>query len=1051
VEGGNVTTRRLLTGYALWMVALTIAEFTYPSLRLVFWSAIGFSSSAAVLYGVFRNRPRRRLPWVLVSLALLVFTVGDAIWIVLTQLMHEDNPFPSIADVFYLAMYPLLVAGLLLLPRSSTGRDRAGILDALVLTAGLGLLSWIFLINPYLRDETLGSIEKLTSIAYPLSDILFLAAAAWLVTAVRPTPAVVLMAIGGVSLLLTDFVYGIIQLEQRWNMGSPIDIGWIVFYATWGAAALHPSMTELTEPKVVRETPVTSTRMFVLTLSALIAPGVLLFEELFSTINDAVAIAVLSATIFLLVLLRLAGVVRTNRRAAERERSLREAGANLLSATDVETVRATVRTAVTQLFPPGARHETMLSLRDDPSDHPADQPADHAAEAAVDHFAEHRGAAAAADPIDGLLIDRTRTAEPTARPHFARTADLPPAHARTLADYEIALVNPIAVAGGVAGRRLAGALVVAADDANLGALQGSVEVLASQAALAVERITLGAEIARRNSEQYFRTLVRNSADVILILDDANRIRYASPSAAGMFGGRRLAGIQIEELVEVAQRDLASQLLGLVQAGQDGSARADWTVLGADRGEVEVEVSCRDLREDPTVGGLVVTMRDVTEQRGLERELKHRAFHDSLTGLPNRMLFTEQADRAVARTKGGAVVGVLVIDLDDFKIINDTLGHDIGDHLLVEVSHRLAGTLGPMDTAARLGGDEFALLVEDAGDAAAIDQIAERTVQALAAPVTVDGSQLSASASIGVATTVDAGGSGDLLRQADLALYEAKGAGKRRWRRYQPGLHSAVVERVAMRADLDQAIADGDFAVHYQPIVRLADGVTVGFEALVRWQHPTRGMIPPLDFIDVAEDTGQIVPIGGWVLHQALADAVTWARAAPHDYTYLSVNVSARQFRTAGFIDRVRDELAATGLPPGRLMLEITESLLLRDDEQVWTDLTALRENGIRVAIDDFGTGYSSLSYLRQVPIDVVKIDKSFIDTMVSSPQQRALVEGIVRLAHTLGLQVIAEGIQRPSDRDLLVDLGCTFGQGYLFSRPMTDGDALRWLRADVVA
>jgi len=1013
-----VTTRRLLTGYALWMVALTVAEFSFPSLRIVFWSAIGVSSAAAVLCGVLRNRPRRRLPWLLVALALLVFTVGDATWIVLTQFLHQDNPFPSIADVFYLAMYPLLVAGLLLLPRSSTGRDRAGILDALVLTAGLGLLSWIFLINPYLRDETLGSVEKLTSIAYPLSDILFLAAAAWLITAVRPTPTVILMAVGGVSLLVTDFLYGVIQLQQGWNMGGPVDFGWIVFYATWGAAALHPSMTDLTEPKVVRETPVTLTRMVVLTLSALIAPAVLVIEELYGDVDDAIAIAILSATIFLLVLLRLAGVVRTNLRSVERERGLREAGATLLSATDIDTVRATVRTAVTRLFPPGARHETMLTLQDDPGD------------------GVHAGQAG----------KRGRPG-----PHFARVVDLPPVSAHALAGYEIALVNPIAVSGGVAGRQLTGALIVAADDANLGSLQGSVEVLAAQAALAVERITLGAEIARRNSEQYFRTLVRNSADVILILDDASRIRYASPSAAGMFGGRRLTGIRIEELVQAGQRDQAGQLLSLVQGGQDGSARADWTVLAGDRGEVEVEASCRDLREDPTVAGLVVTLRDVTEQRGLERELKHRAFHDTLTGLPNRMLFTEQAERAVTRTKGNGVVGVLVIDIDDFKIINDTLGHDIGDQLLVEVSHRLAGTLGPMDTAARLGGDEFALLVEEARDASEIDEIAERTVQALAAPVTVEGSQLSASASIGVATTMDADGSGDLLRQADLALYEAKGAGKRRWRRYQSGLHSAVVERLAMRAELDQALTHGDFAVHYQPIVRLADGVTVGFEALVRWQHPTRGTIPPLDFIDVAEDTGLIVPIGNWVLQQSLVDAVDWARAAPHDYTYLSVNVSARQFRTAGFIDRVREELAATGLPPGRLMLEITESLLLRDDEQVWTDLTALRESGIRVAIDDFGTGYSSLSYLRQVPIDVVKIDKSFIDTMVSSPQQRALVEGIVRLAHTLGLQVIAEGIQRPSDRDLLVDLGCTFGQGYLFSRPMTGADALRWLRADVAA
>src|SRR5262249_34344225 len=230
--------------------------------------------------------------------------------------------------------------------------------------------------------------------------------------------------------------------------------------------------------------------------------------------------------------------------------------------------------------------------------------------------------------------------------------------------------------------------------------------------------------------------------------------------------------------------------------------------------------------------------------------------------------------------------------------------------------------------------------------------------------------------------------------------------------------------------------------------RMVDGATVGFEALVRWIHPTRGLVSPASFIEVAEDTGLIVPIGDWVLQQAMADAMSWSQAEPpHDEPYLSVNVSAKQFRQPGFIERVQEQLQRAGLPPQRLVLEITESLLLRDDEQVWSDLIALRECGIRVAIDDFGTGYSSLSYLRQVPIDVVKLDKSFIDPMVASTQQRDLVEGIVRLARTLGLDVIAEGIQRPRERELLVEIGCSYGQGYLFSKPMSEEDALHWLHS----
>jgi len=1016
---GTVSARRLLIGYGLWMVALNILYYLFPGQKLVFWSLIGFSAAAAVLVGMLRNRPRRRTPWVLVSIALAVFTAGDTYYLVLTQIRHEVNPFPSFADILYLAMYPLLIVAMLLLPRSSTGRDRAGVLDALVLTAGFGLISWIFLISPNLQQESASTLAKLTSVAYPISDLLFLLVGARLLYAVRFSPAVSLMAVGGVSLLITDVAYGLSQLNQTWNLGGPIDFGWIVFYGTWGAAALHPSMRELTEPRVVRESDVTTTRLIILTLSALIAPAILVIEEIRGTVRDSIAIAALSAVIFLLVLLRLAGVVRTNRQATLRERGLREAGAILVSATDVETVRDTVRTAVARLLPPGKRHAVLLNLR-------------------------------AEDVHSGPSGAGGRSASSRAGgQRFVRVASLPPVDAAELGGFEIALVNPLMVA---AEHPLVGTLIVAADDADLGALQGSLAVLASQAALAIERISLSGEISRRRSEEYFRTLVHNMGDVILILDDdEDRIRYASPSAETMFGNTPLAGHRVGDLVDPAQRELAQQLLDLVRVRPEKrSARADWTVKGAAGATVEVEVLCRDLRQDPTVGGLVVTMRDVTEQRQLERELKHRAFHDLLTGLPNRVLFTEQVERAVNRAQANVdIAGVLFVDLDDFKVVNDTLGHDIGDQLLVAVGQRLSAGLRPEDTAARLGGDEFAVLVEDASSLAEVEELAERTVQTLAEPIVLGGSLLSASASIGVATTVDAANSSDLLRQADLAVYEAKGGGKGRWLRYQSELHTAVVERLAMRAALERALEAGDFVLQYQPIVRLADWTTVGFEALVRWVHPTRGMVPPGAFIEVAEDTGLIVPIGEWVLQQGMADAISWANSSP-DAPYLSVNVSAKQFRQPGFIERVRDQLARADLPPQRMVLEITESLLLRDDEQVWSDLIALRESGIRVAIDDFGTGYSSLSYLRQVPIDVVKLDKSFIDPMAASTQQRDLVEGIVRLAHTLGLEVIAEGLEHPRDRELLVDIGCPYGQGYLFSKPLTEQEALRWLQHDHV-
>jgi diguanylate cyclase (GGDEF)-like protein len=394
--------------------------------------------------------------------------------------------------------------------------------------------------------------------------------------------------------------------------------------------------------------------------------------------------------------------------------------------------------------------------------------------------------------------------------------------------------------------------------------------------------------------------------------------------------------------------------------------------------------------------------------------------------------------------------VLFIDIDDFKVVNDTMGHEIGDQLLEVVAQRLRAVLRRGDMAARLGGDEFALLIERVTTVSEVESVADTVVSALAEPVVLGGSLVSASASIGIATTMDAQAKRDLLRQADLALYVAKGAGKGRWRRYRAGLHTAMVKKLELRSALEQAVSKGEFVLAYQPIVRLLDEAPVGMEALLRWEHPQRGLVPPSEFIDVAEESGLIVPIGEWTLAQSLADATQWAPVGGGEPPYLSLNVSVRQFRSPGLIERIQQELCRSGLPAHRLLLEITESLLLRDDERVWSDLARLRDTGIRVGIDDFGTGYSSLSYLRQVAIDLMKIDRSFIETMEPSRQQRALVDTIVRLARTLGLDVVAEGISRPVERDLLVEMGCPFGQGFLFARPMSQSDALRWLRTQDV-
>jgi diguanylate cyclase (GGDEF)-like protein/PAS domain S-box-containing protein len=553
-----------------------------------------------------------------------------------------------------------------------------------------------------------------------------------------------------------------------------------------------------------------------------------------------------------------------------------------------------------------------------------------------------------------------------------------------------------------------------------------------------------------SAEGWFRTLIQNAADVILIVGDDDHIRYASPSAASVFGHDDLTGTPLAALVATSHHRTMWEILAAVRTGRGAQDAPDLTVRCEDGRLLQVEVDCRDLRADPTVRGLVLTVRDVTERRRLEDDLSRMAFHDGLTGLANRLLFRNRLEQGFAAA--AADLSVLFVDLDDFKEVNDTLGHAVGDELLVTVARRITEAIDGGSMAARMGGDEFAIMIEGR-DTAAAEEVAGRIVAALAVPVEVgDGLGgthiVSGAASVGVAAGVDADSATELLRHADLALYQAKGGDKGGWQRYRPELHGAMVQRLETRAALHEAIDEEQFALMYQPIVDLNTGLVTGVESLVRWRHPVRGVLGPYHFIEVAEESGLIVAIGGWVLRESLAQFAGWRAADPSlTLQYVSVNVSARQFRTPGFVDLVREALASSGADPSWLLLEITESLVLRDAENVVSDLRILREMGVRIAIDDFGTGYSSLSYLRQMPVDVLKLDKSFIDDILGSDQQHTMVDTIVTLARNLDLAVVAEGIEDAGQRAALAGMGCPYGQGYLFSQPVWPRDVIPLVRS----
>jgi len=1024
--GDALTSRRnVLVGYFIWMALLIALYFGRPGLRTEAWGLIGLSGVLAIVAGVVINRPARKTPWLLLVVANLSFAVGQVSFLILTEILKVTVPFPSFADGFYLAEYPLTAVGLLIFIWWRTpDRDRRSLIDALTLTVGLALLSWIYLILPYVHNPGLSWLQKSVAIAYPLGDVLLLAMIARLIVpGTARTRSVQLLIVGIVGMLASDASFGAIQLYGSFHNGTVVDLGWAVFYTAWGAAALHPSMSELTQP-VARLPAVTSPfRLTVLMLASLIAPVVLFIQSVTGQNHDDGVIAVFSAVLYLLVLSRLWDVAASHRRALSRERAVRVAGAALASAVTVPEAAATVRDATVALIDPGSPREALLVVRHDGG-----------LRAVAAGSADSPRLARLARLIESCVPLLTGS-----QPLFLPAARLGGQASVLLPGCDGILLCPVTLDDRPSGDPMIAVLAVFGGQRTLADLSATLEILAQQAALAVERVMLSEEVIRRGSEAYFRTLVQDTSDAILIVGDDGIVRYATPSAASIFGNIIVAGVALKDLVADGEgEDLVQALTRMREQAGRRSYFEELRITRRDGVSVRVQVRCSDLRGESTVGGLVLTLRDVTEQHQLEEELKHRAFHDALTGLPNRLLFQDRAARGlVATRRDRTTAGVLFVDLDDFKVVNDTMGHSVGDELLVAAGTRLSAVVRDSDMAARLGGDEFAVLVEGVVDSAAVDAFAARIVTAFAEPFTLaDGSVLS-TATVGVATTQDSADVDELLRHADLALYAAKAAGKRQWRRYQPILSAGMVRRREVQAALETAVKNSEFSLVYQPIVDLVSGQVAGFESLVRWRHAQWGMMQPGQFIELAEETGHIVPLGSWVLGQAAADVAQWVRRlARPEPLYVSVNVSARQFRDPGFVDGVRRVLAESGLAPSALMLELTEGVLLRRDDRIHADLEDLKAIGVKLAIDDFGTGYSSLSYLRELPFDVLKIDKSFIDGIATSDQGLALVEGINRIAGTLHLSVIAEGIEAEVQRDLLVSMGCQYGQGYLLAMPV---------------
>jgi len=572
-------------------------------------------------------------------------------------------------------------------------------------------------------------------------------------------------------------------------------------------------------------------------------------------------------------------------------------------------------------------------------------------------------------------------------------------------------------------------------------IREGLEILGEQAAFALERIERTNKLHRRRGEDRFEALVRNVSDVIALLGADGVVSYASPSHEQVLGRKpdSVAGKHAFSSAHPDDAERARKYFERVLDSSAGKAGAaiELRMRHADGSWRHMEAVFENLLDDPNVRGVVANYRDVTKRRHAEERLSHQAFHDGLTGLPNRAFLMERLGDALTRTgERGSAVAMLLLDLDRFKVIIDSLGHEVGDALLMAVGRRLQASLRTGDTLARLGGDEFAVLLEDVEGAGQVIFAAERIVKLFETQFQLGDREVYTTASIGIVlSTPERNRPADLMRDADIAMYRAKSGGAP-YEVYNAGMGTQALQSLERQTDIRKAIDREEFVVYYQPKVDLASGALHGFEALVRWNHPKRGIVSPAEFIPLAEERGLIVPIGRWVLEESCRQARYWRDRHGALAPAIGVNLSAGQFRHPRLAELVAAVLEETGLDPKTLLLEITESAVMEDAESSSATLKDLSALGVRIAIDDFGTGYSSLSYLQRFPLDMLKIDRSFVNDLGQDPKGAAIVRTVCTLGRSLGMQVLAEGVETTEQVEQLRQLGCDLGQGYYFSRPV---------------
>jgi diguanylate cyclase (GGDEF)-like protein/PAS domain S-box-containing protein len=1001
MRGDVLVTRPATAAIAAATLGLVITYLTVPAdaVRAAILVAVGLGTAASMLLVTRRTKPRDPLPTWLLATSIALVTCGQAVAL--------GQPSPSYADIPRLLAYPAIAGAVIAFQRERIRHDRASMLDALVVTVAAAQAGWLSLIEPVLRDNTADLAQMTVIGAYPLGDLLVLGVLARLGFAVIGSHDV------AARLVIAGLGIGIGGEIAADITDQPLMIaGWLPGAALLMLAGLHHTMAQ--PPSILRSVRLVSAWRFVilLGLACLVSPVLVVTHQVEDDVTIATVVLGGSVLLFTLALLRIVSLLGHLRRALRREHVLRGATAALVSAADRGGVRdAALESVVDLVDQPGSRG---WRIDGDPGG----------------------TIAQATDDLDvATFLD---AAELALFPEPATGIDLlagPSLVHATLGVPSTQTLVLIALPARGAAREAA---VVACELPPSPRTIASLESLAKTMALALDRLDVGEVLVERRSERRLRLMLRYASDVICILDHDLTIVHVTPAVEPIVGmpAPELLGMNWLDVVAEDDRDAARDLVSLAQGGRP--ARGEVRLNNEDGHTRHVDAVVTEVIDEDLMG-FVVTCHDVTERHELEQQLIHQAFHDALTGLANRALFRDRLGHAMARDRGAGSYGVLFVDLDDFKTVNDSLGHAAGDALLREMTTRLRGCLRDGDTAARLGGDEFAILLEDIDDDNYSVVIAQRLLEALSVPFDVGGTEVTTGASIGIAL----GQNGpavpeDLMRNADLALYDAKNTGKNKYAVFAPTMHEAALARLSLTSDLRHAIERNELIVYYQPLVDLESGEIDGLEALVRWQHPEHGLMLPGQFIALAEETGLIIPLGRMVLRTALFEAVRWQRQHPkHKNLHMAVNVSGRQLLDPSIVDEVAYAIKDSGIDPSTVVLEITESVLLPGDGTMVERLNALAELGVHLYIDDFGTGYSSLSYLQMLPVNGLKLAQEFVETLPGGETEAGLVRTIRDLAETLGLStIVAEGIERPEQWSSLLSLGYRVGQGFHLAVPM---------------